>query len=412
MDRWNVLHIFYHYPPVLSGYAKRSHEIVKHTASFAHSIILTPPLDKQKVPSIPFKESGVGEEIYRLRTPLPPIRHVGHRWLSRFLFEFLLRKVLRHHSIDLVHAHMPYIYALPALRLAKSRGLRTIYEVRGIWEESAVAEEQIAPHSRKYWRRQRRENKAMQCADKIVVLSEALKREMIKRGVPKEKIKHVPNAVDCSKFRPIPHSNKIELLYDLKGKVVLGYIGTLRKMEGLQNIISLLPKLLNQGIPLTLLIVGFGEYETILKKLVSDLKLESDVIFAGAIPPEEVSQYYSVMDIVLFPRLELKVTELVTPLKPLEAMAMGKCVFASHVGGLTEYCLDHVNSVLFDPQNKEDCLKKLKALIQNDSTRNKLGDKAHKWVKEHKDWKDVAQSYANLYHKLCPHKDPLKLSNR
>jgi len=404
MSQWTILHFFHHYPPVVSGYAKRSYEIVKQTAPFAQSVIVTPPLDKEKAPTQMKGDMQEKGEIYRLRkSPLPPLRHIGHRLAERLMLELLLRKVLRKHPIHLVHAHMPYLYALPALRLGKKRGLKTIYEVRGIWEESAVAEGKIEANSTKYFRRRRGEDKAIALADRIVVLSQALAEELKHRGVAKEKIKLIPNAVDCSSFQPQSKSKEIEERYNLKGKVVLGYIGTLRKMEGLQNVISLFPRLLEKKVPLHFLIVGFGEYQIKLEEQVKQLDLESSVTFTGAVAPDKILPYYSVMDMVVFPRLKLRVTELVTPLKPLEAMAMGKPVLASRVGGLTEYCLDQVNSLTFSPEPGEEFIQLIEELAKDVQKRETLGQQALKWVQTNRDWSQVAQGYKEIYQELIEH---------
>ncbi len=403
MKKWRVLHIFHHYPPTVSGYSKRSREIIKHTALFSSQVIVTPPIDKNKIPKESVTYSGNGEEIYRLKkSPLPPIRHIGHRLVERLMLERLIRRVFKEHKFDLLHAHMPYLYAEPVMRYAKKKGIKIIYEVRGVWEDSAVAENKIEENSSKYQRRKKGEERTMALADKIVVLSNPLAKEIEERGFEKEKISIVGNAVDCSDFQPQRHSNRIEVLYHLKGKFVIGYVGTLRKMEGLQNIIRLIPQLKKQNIPVSFFIVGYGEYKKELLNLVDELGLNDDVIFAGAIPPEMIDKYYSVMDILVFPRLRLRVTELVSPLKPLEAMAMGKPILASNVGGLTDYCIDQENALLFNPDDPAESLQKLTEMVENKELRTRLSESARKWVQTNRDWKQQAQHYQHLYQELAP----------
>jgi len=402
MSQWTVLHIFHHYPPVVVGYARRSYEIVKNTRPFAKSTIITPPINKDKIPFQSTEPVDAQEAIYRLQLPIPPMRFIGYSFIQRYFFKKLLKKVFQRHSFDLVHAHIPYVYSLPALRYAKQKGLKTIYEVRGIWEDTAVAEGIIGRFSLYYARRRRNEGKAMKFADKVVVLSTALGSEIEKRGIPQEKIQCVPNAVDCSEFKPQTPSKEIQDRYQLKGKITLGYIGSLRKLEGIQKIIQLLPELIKKNENIVFLIIGLGEYKKELNRLVQELNLERHVLFVGAVSPENIPQYYSVCDILLFPRLKLRVTELVSPLKPLEAMAMGKCVLASAVGGLKEYCLEGVNATLFDPENEKEALKRLDSLIQNPTFRTELGEKARLWVIENKDWEKIALGYESIYNELCP----------
>lgn len=398
---WTVLHIFYHYPPVLSGYAKRSHEIVKHTSAFAKSIIVTPPMDRAKAPVPSKANQNHGEIVYRLKKlPLPPIKHIGHRLAARLLLEWKLREIFRHHPIDLVHAHMPYLQALPALQYARRHAVPSLYEVRGVWEDSAVAEDKISAQSKKYRRRRSNEDCAMRSADRVVVLSEALRREVIGRGIPDEKVTLVSNGVDCEAFRPQPRSQRLIERFGLQGKCVLGYLGTLRKLEGIQTVFPVLAKLIQQKEKLVFLIVGFGEYEPQLRQCVRELQLEKAVIFAGAVPPQEAGEYYSAMDLVLFPRLRLRVTELVTPLKPLEAMAMEKCVLGSRVGGLEEYLIEGENASLFEPGDEKEMAEKILLFARNPEARLRLGEKARRWVEQNKDWKVLAQKYFNLYQEL------------
>jgi len=152
--------------------------------------------------------------------------------------------------------------------------------------------------------------------------------------------------------------------------------------------------------PFKLMIVGDGAYMETLQTLCHELELDDDVIFTGRVPHEEVEDYYSIVDIAPFPRLPLPVTEMVSPLKPFEAMAMEKAVIASDVMALAEIITDDMNGILFRKGEVEDLSAKLSTLIQDKEKRAKLGVNAREWVVENRDWEKISQTLSEIYQEV------------
>ncbi len=123
-------------------------------------------------------------------------------------------------------------------------------------------------------------------------------------------------------------------------------------------------------------------------------------IFTGRIPHEDVEEYYSLVDITPFPRKGQPVCEMVSPLKPFEAMAMEKAVISSNVAALAEIVTDGYNGLLFEKDNAEDLALKLERLINDKKLRLKLGKQARKWVLEYRDWKVISKTLSDVYNKI------------
>lgn len=242
------------------------------------------------------------------------------------------------------------------------------------------------------------ETKTMQMADKVVVISQGLKEDIIDRGVPPNKIEMVPNSVDLSNFKPIRKNKELSQQLGLENKTVLGYVGTIRKFEGLQLILRALAKLKNKDI--VFLVVGYGEYESQLKQLANNLKIKDQVVFTGKIDPSQIKKYYSVIDICVYPRIKARVCDIVTPLKPLEAMAMEKFVLASDVGGLSEMVIPEVSGDLFRADDVDDLSQKILYYINYPKQKDKIQKSAKGWVRNHRNWKKNGLIYKKIYQNL------------
>ncbi len=149
-----------------------------------------------------------------------------------------------------------------------------------------------------------------------------------------------------------------------------------------------------------LLLVGGGEMETELKDLITHLGIQNRVVMPGRIPHERIAGVYAMIDILAYPRYPMRLTELVTPLKPLEAMAMGKALIASDVGGHKELIDHNRTGVLFEAGDREDLLKNVLLLVEDKAFRNRLGEQGHGWVLQHHTWVKTTAVYKTVYHGL------------
>ena len=330
-----------------------------------------------------------------LQWPLENMPHTG----GGILFQFFLKRRLRHLvSIlkpDVIHAHTPWLSARPAFDVAQEQGIRFVYEVRGFWEESSVAGNSRYKHGWRYRRIISNEDYLLQRTKHIVAISQGIKNNLAEKELGnKENIVVVPNGVDTTLFKPRSKNKKLIHEYNLNGKVVIGYISSLRKLEGIDTLIRALLHMNNNSI---VMIVGDGPEKSKLSNLAKEIGLADRVIFTGRVPHDEVFDYYSIIDIFTIPRIDAKVCHIVTPLKPLEAMAMGKCVLASRVGGLTEMISDGETGLTFEPENDEDLAKKLNLLINNEDLRKSLGQTAVEFVKKERNWDTLCKRYFDVY---------------
>jgi glycosyltransferase involved in cell wall biosynthesis len=187
-----------------------------------------------------------------------------------------------------------------------------------------------------------------------------LRNDIVKRGIDEHKVTTIPNAVDLTQFsldHPTDHSLKLRL--GLQNKRVIGFIGSFYAYEGLEILLRSLPSLLPLYPDLHLLLVGGGPQENFLKQLSQTLGIQDKVIFTGRVPHEQVEKYYDLIEVLVYPRLSMRLTDLVTPLKPLEAMAQGKLFIASDVGGHRELIRDGETGLLFKSGDPDALAKKI-----------------------------------------------------
>ena len=183
--------------------------------------------------------------------------------------------------------------------------------------------------------------------------------------------------------------------------VIIGYIGSIVSYEGLDLLMEALPQVkAATNTPFRVLIVGDGAYMERVQNACKANELDDVVTFTGRVPHEEVESYYSLVDIAPFPRLPLPVTELVSPLKPFEAMAMEKAVIASDVHALTEIVQHDVTGLLFEKGNGSSLAEALVRLIDDSDLRNRLGGTARSWVQDERDWNAIARTLGSAYEKL------------
>ena len=207
--------------------------------------------------------------------------------------------------------------------------------------------------------------------------------------------------MDSSKFNIAPKDKKLESELGFAGKVVIGYIGSFVEYEGLDLLLEACSILKEKhGDIFRLLLVGDGDTMQLLRRTARFLQLEDQVVFTGRIPHDDVQRYYSLIDIAPLPRKGLRVCELVSPLKPFEAMGAGKVLITSSVQALAEIVEDGVTGMIFEKDNSEDLAIKLETAILDEELRKNIGENANKWVIENHSWDVISQRVTSLYDKI------------
>ena len=312
-----------------------------------------------------------------------------------------LARVIEKEQPEVVHAASNYITALPALIAARRLGVPFVYEIRGFWEVTRSSRDEAFENTPKYRFMQQFDSLVAQHADHVITITTAMKEELLARGVPAGKISIVFNSVDPARFVPrAPNKALADRLGIPEGVSVIGYVGSFVDYEGLDDLITAAAGLKQAGHDFRLLLVGDGMAFESLRELVHRLGLEDKTILTGRVPHEEVENYYSLVDIAPFPRKPWKVCELVSPLKPFEAMALEKAVVVSSTRALMEIVDHERNGLVFEKGNVDSLRNVLDVLIHQPEKRLNIGMAARKWISAERSWDRSGDIASNVYKQL------------
>lgn len=303
---------------------------------------------------------------------------------------------------DVIHAHSPALNGGAALRAARRLGVPFVYEIRAFWEDAAVGNRTGKEGSAKYRLTRSLETQVAARADAVFTICNGLRDDLAARGIAPGKIGVMPNGVDLTLFGHPPARDDAlaSQLGIVDGAPVIGYIGSFYDYEGLDDLIAAMPALRRRHPEARLLLVGAGEMERELRAAAAALPEPEAVIFAGRVPHSEVERYYSLVDVLAYPRKASRLTDLVTPLKPLEAMAQGRIVAASDVGGHRELITDRLTGFLFPPDDPASCAEALADMLDGRENWDRVRTAAHAHVRKAHDWHSNARRYQDVYHLL------------
>jgi PEP-CTERM/exosortase A-associated glycosyltransferase len=424
----HILHILDHSLPLHSGYTFRTLAILRQQRTLGwRTTQLTGtrqgPLQSGPAHK-PEPEHIDGWEFHRTAPDgpawmrLPVLRQLGAiQSLTRSLFQ-LAREI----RPDVLHAHSPALNAIAALRVGRALGIPVLYEVRAFWEDAAADHGTSPSGGLRYRMTRALETYALRRVGAVTTICHGLREDICARGIADHMVTVVPNAVDLRSFSPIDARTEepaagfgpgtglppvlgpaavLRSALGLGGKTVIGFIGSFYAYEGLALLLQAMPQMLAAYPALSLLLVGGGPQEDALKALTASLGIEKSIVFTGRVPHDEVPRYYQIIDILVYPRLPMRLTELVTPLKPLEAMAYGRLVVASDVGGHREMIEHGKTGVLFEAGERDALAAAVLNLL---GTRNRwpaLRAAARAYVERERSWSGSVANYAPVYARLC-----------
>ena len=329
------------------------------------------------------------------------VRIPALRWVKRIgMFSRYCRtveEVCRQMKPDVIHAVSSYINGNAATRVGEKLNIPTLYEIRSLAGSTASANEGRPYTDMRYQAVWRLDKQAMLKATRLAPLSHALLEELVRRGIPRQKMDVVHNAIDPGPFTPRKRSEEISRRYGLDGCTVIGFIGSVRKIEGLSLLLEAAQGILSRQRDVKVLIVGGGEYLPILQKEAASRGIADRVVFTGRVPHAVVLDYYSVIDIFAVPRIDAIVNQTVAPLKPIEAMAAQKPIVASDVGGLVELIDDSRTGLIFKAGDATDLEAKLTLLLEDDQKRSQMGRAAREWVIGNRQWRNMTERYIGIY---------------
>jgi len=392
-----ILHILDHSLPLHSGYTFRTRAIMTAQLALGWTVAGVTGV-RQK--------GGVGVEthdgltfhrtppIARLPSPLSELAEV--RALAG-----AVAAVCETFRPDILHAHSPVLSAMAGLRVARARRLPLVYEIRAFWEDAAVANGTGREGSLRYRMTRALETRAVRRADAVAVICDGLRGDLITRGIAPEKIFVSPNGVDMTLFgSPSGRDERLAAELGLTGAETVGFIGSFYDYEGVDDLIAAMPALLAARPEAHLLLVGGGPVEAALRAQAAASPAAARIRFVGRVPHEEVERYYSLIDILAYPRKATRLTELVTPLKPLEAMAQRKLVAASDVGGHRELIVDGVTGTLFAPGDADAIARAVGSLLADRSGWETRRSNGLNFVEADRNWSSNISRYEPVYRKL------------
>lgn len=404
-----ILHVLDHSIPLQSGYSFRTLAILEQQRALGwETEHLTSPKHTR-----PFVAEEEIEGWRFFRTP-PNIGvlsalHVVREWMMMRNTERRLMEIARQVQPDILHAHSPVLNAIPALRVGKRLNIPVVYEVRAFWEDAAASHGTGGESGPRYQATRALESWALRRSDAVTTICEGLRADIIARGISADRVTLIPNAVNMDEFTsggsPDP---ELARSLGLTDKIVLGFLGSFYSYEGLHHLCRAMPHILARRPDVKLLLVGGGPEEERLKILAADLGLADKIVFTGRVPHDEVQKYYDLVDLLVYPRIPIRLTELVTPLKPLEAMAMNKPLIASDVGGHRELIVDGKTGNLFKAGDVTDLANTVLRVLENRAGWPRQLAAGRDFVEHERSWQKSVSNYVDVYNRLAGDDGPTR----
>ena len=394
-----VLHVLDHSVPLHSGYTFRTLSLLREQRRLGwQTFHLTSP---KQGPGSALEEDVDGWQFFR--TPSADTTK-QRRWPVRDEWRLMQQLQRRLHEVastvrpHLIHAHSPVLNALPALKVGRQLGIPVVYEVRAFWEDAAVDHGTTTEGSLRYRLTRAVETHALRRTAHVFTICEGLRSDIVARGIAAAKVTVIPNAVDITAFQGGAEPDaELRRSLGLDGCTVVGFIGSFYAYEGLDLLLSAWPDLLQQRPDLRLLLVGGGPQDAALKAQARALGIADRVVFTGRVPHTQVQRYYDLVDVLAYPRHPMRLTELVTPLKPLEAMAQQRLLIASDVGGHRELIRHGDNGWLFKAGDAASLTAQLLALLAQREGWAALRAAGRRFVEQERNWAASVGHYRAPY---------------
>jgi PEP-CTERM/exosortase A-associated glycosyltransferase len=393
-----ILHVLDHSAPLHSGYTFRTLAILEQQRALGWETAHVTST-KQTGATQP-REEASGFTFHRT---LPAPRALDRLpWLAPLgVIDSLARRldeVVDEVKPDILHAHSPCLNGVAALRVGRRRGLPVLYELRALWEDGSVSHGHSRAGGPRYRLTRALETYVLRRVDAVATICEGLRGEILRRGIGSARVTVVPNAVDVDAFTP-GGARDAALAHRLglgDGRV-LGFMGSFYAYEGLDVLVRALPAILRQAPDVRLLLVGGGFEEARLRAQAARSGYGDRIVFTGRIAHEDIGRYYDLTDVCVYPRLASRLTDLVTPLKPLEAMAQGRLVVGSDVGGHRELIQHGETGLMFRAGDPDSLARTVLGALADGERAATIRGSARAWVKRERTWAASVARYANAY---------------
>lgn len=393
-----ILHVLDHSLPLHSGYTFRTRAILKSLRAAGMEVRgITGARHSKDGPAIEEVEGLTFHRVSDIPSGPPGLRE----WREIESLRKGIEELAADWRPDILHAHSPALCGMAGLRAARRLGLPFVYEIRAFWEDAAVGNGTGREGSLRYRLTRSLENRVVAGADAVFTICAGLRDDLVARGHDSAKIDLSPNGVDLTLFGDAPpRDGALAEAIGIGRGPVIGFIGSFYDYEGLDDLIAAMPLLHEHHPAAQLLLVGSGPMDEALRAQAAASSAGETIVFTGRVPHSEVERYYSLVDVLAYPRKKSRLTDLVTPLKPLEAMAQQRIVAASDVGGHRELIEDGVTGLLFPPDDPPAIAAALARFIDEKYRWPGMREAGRIHVAENHDWARNIDRYRAVYQDL------------
>lgn len=378
----HILFLTDNFPPEVNAPASRTYEHCREWVKAGHKVTVvtcTPNFPKGKV------YEGYKNRLWQ--SEFMDGIHVNRVWSYIVANEGFFPRILDYVSymtsailaapfvrrVDLVIGTSPHFFtACAAYSVSRTKRIPFIFELRDLWPESIKVVGALRDSSA-IRLLQRIELHLYRKAARIICVTHSFKEVLIGRGIDPGKIDVITNGVDLTRFRPMTRDKELAANYGLDGKFVAGYVGTHGLAHGLSTLLETASRLRDRsdGDRFRLLLLGDGAMK---KKLVEQATRQNlkNVVFIDSVPKDEVTRYWSLIDVSIIHLKKSKVFTTVIPSKLFEAMAMGIPVLHGVEGESAELVRSEDIGLTFEPENAAALCAGLFRLAEDGALRHRL----------------------------------------
>ncbi|MDO5617807.1 glycosyltransferase family 4 protein [Kocuria sp.] len=403
-----VVHLVKESAPYLSnGFCSRSHYNFKaELAAGLKPIVLTEPGYPWNVAGAQdarteMRLDGIGHYHFDLGSASVkdlPVDQMLEMWAD---LAYQKIKIIRPALIHASSGRRGYETALVGLALKRKTGLPFVYEVRSFFEANWTAENERESTGEIFERRMATELLCMQEADRVLTIGEAMREDLINRGISAEKIDIIPNGVDTEIFTKQDRDENLAGSLGLEGLPTFGYVSNMdHYRESQETLVHAAAVLQDRGSNLHCVIVGDGPRRTVVESLAAELGVADRIHFLGRVQHEDIPAYYSLIDIFVVPRISERAATYVTPLKPFEAMATGRPVVTSDLPALREIVSAPQRGLTFPAGDHHALATLLQELENNSERRKQLAEAGYEWASTQRSWTSNGPRYVDAFAKV------------
>ena len=308
-----------------------------------------------------------------------------------------MARLLARGRYDVVHVRgMPHVYYTCLLNLLFR--VPIVFEIHSTVFETRAGDDGDIPRSgwfkRKAWRVIN--GLLLRRVGKIALICRSLEGYAIERGCPRQKFVPLPNGVDLTRFTPRAKDSELLRQYGLSDARLVLYLGKFQPWEGLPRLVEAFGLVKRRVPDARLLLVGDGPDRERIEQAVRAHLDPGDAVVTGFVPFDQVPRYYSLGDVFVMVRPKLRKTDYVCPIKPLEAMAMGKVVVSTDVLAMRDI-LEHRQTGIITGHSVEEISRAIVDVLDNPPLREEIGAKARAYVTREHDWNAIAGALVVVY---------------